>query len=230
MLALFEELSHTLLQCHKGLFWSSNGLRFKKVKTMKKLLLGATLGALSLMAMPALASTLNVSDGGTVCESFRQSTYTAASVGGCDARVRDLSNRAPGQILNFAGDATIYGYVADKKGTNNTLFPDFARMIFSSAAKVTLTLFNTDSAFDALVSLGGQSGIVDAANTELTFLVGAGQSNFFIDTTGAGAVNSAKANGSDYTIAVSEVPLPAGAVLLLTGFGGLTLLRRKKAA
>ena len=195
---------------------------------MRNILLPAVVCIGAMSSLPAAAKTVSV--GGTLCESLGASTYTATSVGGCDKTIGDLANSAPGNSVNFLGEGTLYGYVADKAGTNNTLYPDYAQITLATDSVITFTLFNTDKAFDALLSFGTFTQLVNQTTSTVSFIAKAGLNSFILDTTADPAINHQAKNGSDYMIEIAPVPLPAGALLMLTGIGGLLAARKKRAA
>lgn len=204
---------------------------------MKKMIASAAIGVAALAAMPATAATVSIGDGQTFCESLNNSVFGS---GDCDKGGNaDLSNSSTLSSLNtldFAGSGAILGYVADAGTTGDGLYPDWAIIELQQSADITFSLVEPDAAFDGTFSftgIGGTTGTFGAVlaaggTTSYTFFAAAGKYVFGIDATTP--LDADRKNASSYELAISAVPLPAGMVLLMTGLGGLAVMRRKTKA
>jgi hypothetical protein len=153
-------------------------------------------------------------------------------------------NSGPDVNLTFSGasSAMIFGGV---RGLNNNLYSDVFTIKGNRLYQVTLSSIQfTDpggieltppavAPFDATWSLGGTtvgtiSNLVDPQVLSLSGVFDLSALTVFdLDASGGGATDG---NIMEYKVTVSAVPLPAGAVLLLSGLGGVALLRRRRKA
>jgi hypothetical protein len=195
--------------------------------TKKNLFFCAVAASLALSA-PASAVTVTIADGETWCDSANKLSSTA-SCSNPNSKA-DLRQTSGLDSVTFAGSGTILGFVQDGPGLTAN-WADAAMITLNSASNITFSLEDpSDALFDGSFSFGGlvfADPIINATNSSLTFGVAAGTYAFAFDAT---APNQAIANTSEYTFAVSAVPVPAAGLLLLTALGGFASVKRRKKA
>ncbi|WP_282128921.1 VPLPA-CTERM sorting domain-containing protein [Roseobacter litoralis] len=200
-----------------------------------KTLLAATF-ALGTTLTGASAATLN--NGGSVCEG--PGSLLAPGVGAaCDATFGDGGQAdGPTVDINFSGTGAgvVFGGI---RGLDNNRYLDVFDLQGSGEYRLTLSSIRiTDSSrnvispeapFDATWILGGLtigtiSNLVVPGVYSLTTVVDLSTlTTFSLDASGGGATDG---NVMEYRLDIAAVPLPASALLLLAGVGGLGAMRR----
>jgi len=128
------------------------------------------------------------------------------------------------------GSAWILGGV---RGRDTNEFAD--NFIFQGSGVYNLTLellgIFDGSLFDATWTQGGDvvGDLVEVGNT-LTTTIDLGDDGLSLFSLDAAGGEYANGSFGQYKVTVAAVPLPAGALLLLSGLGGLAFARRRKTA
>lgn len=186
------------------------------------------------------AATFDLADGGMLCEG--PNSLLPPSVG-CDAsNTFGDGGQTSGPDVNLTfgngvGSAMIFGGV---RGKNDNTFADVFTIKGSGSYKLTLSsirildangvLLDPVSAFDASWSMGAPVGtisnVVDPAVLQLSTVVDLTNPTTF----NLNAAGGLAADGSymEYKVTIAAVPLPASALFLLGGIGGLVAMRRRK--
>lgn len=194
---------------------------------MKNALAATALMVASFLSTSAVAAPINalVSVGSTFCESNNHSIFSASD---CDlGGNRDLSNSVnSSDKITFLGNGRLAGYVADGPGVGNGNYPDYATISLKKASKLTFTLLSPEAGFDAAFAFGNlASTALSGANPSISFVADAGDYFFALDATKPS--DSLTKIASSYALNVTAIPLPAGAVLLLSALTGLGFMRRR---
>lgn len=171
------------------------------------------------LAGPATAATISNVQG-----VVREGNSHAAGTPAADIQVNDFNGALGDPLLELIGDTTIYGYVLHQGATT---FTDAWAIDFGTGYYDTVFNWNKNSTnFDGELTVNGviytlgASGSIALGN--LTGVV-----SFLLDPI---AGSFAPNESTFYSLEMSEVPLPAGAVLLLSGLAGLAVARRRKTA
>jgi hypothetical protein len=198
----------------------------------------AVAAAFALGASAAGAATVsNVS--GTVCEGG----VTPADASGCPTgqNLGDFNSDVTNPTLEVVGDTRIWGGVAHRSATefqdNWTI--DFGSKIFAGVFNWQVVLPEDDRSasgiFDGELIVGGTSYTFTTGdplvNSTGSFGIGnlTGEVTFILDAV-AGDFGFDPDEVATWDMELSQVPLPAGAWLLLTALGGLAVARRRGAA
>ncbi len=186
--------------------------------------------AAALSAIAGSASALTITSAEGDCASD-------ASLSGCSASAarRDLGNVE----LASAGNGSFYSlgvgqsasFYFDRQVTGSLSVSEvtFGRAGYYEETALVYGGVVTDGGYDFSALLGSLSNKSDDGFASLAFS-GRYDALRFVDTTEVPAGMPANADGFDIdSIEVAAVPLPASALMLIAGLGGLGMVRRRKA-
>ncbi|WP_425091329.1 VPLPA-CTERM sorting domain-containing protein [Tropicimonas sp. S265A] len=179
----------------------------------------ATLGVAVALATPTTASTVVfgvVHEGGIA---------PAASAPSPDITLGDFNATAGDPLLTVVGDVSIWGGVAHSKKSKYTdaWAMDFGTDVYNGTFNWQNTRKNP---FDGILKVGAATfDLGDSGSIKLSGLTGVIQ--FEVDPR-AGIYKPSPREVATWDLQLSQVPLPAGGWLMLSGLAGLGALRRLK--
>ncbi|AEI96528.1 VPLPA-CTERM sorting domain-containing protein [Roseobacter litoralis] len=186
-----------------------------------KMLLTATF-ALGAMLTGASAATIVSNVSGNVCEGG-----VAPAVGApCPSafNLGDFNSTVDDPTLEVVGDTRIWGGVAHR--TNTTFFDSWTMDFGSTFYSGTFNYQATSANFDAVLTVGGApfTFTTPPANGSIDIGTLTGVVTFVLNPI-AGSFGPNPDEVATWDLELSQVPLPASALLLIAGIGGLGAMR-----
>lgn len=196
---------------------------------MRNKFLAAAFAALATLALPAQSATVISNVSGVYSESGKARSNAPAKA----TQLRDFDETDGNPLLEIVGDTHIFGFVAHRANFSGSLFTDKWAMDFGT--DVYDVVFTWD-AFDRpgkTVEFDGRFGVnglytLLGTNGVLNLGPLTGVVEFDLDPIFGAFLtsNDERAVWDLSATRISVMPVPAGGVLLLTGFAGLVVLRR----
>lgn len=146
-----------------------------------------------------------------------------------DQVLGDFGTSTGSPVLMITGDTSLYGGIAHTSASN---FKDGWTMDFGTSLYDVVfnyeatTQSNGSGLFNGTLTVGGGTPIVLSGAGTVNLGVLTGAVTFLIDATAGGEPREQ----AFWDVQATQVPLPAGALLMLTGLGGIALVRRRKNA
>jgi hypothetical protein len=183
--------------------------------------------AFALAASGATAATFN-NVSGNVCEGGVRPAPGVCNPGGGDLTIGDFDSNITDPTLNIVGDTHIFGGVAHRD-TGLARFQD--NFTLNLGAKTYAATFNWQAVsanFDGEIVVGGTAYSFTTPPSSGSITIGnlTGDNIAFIIDPIAGIFPDTPDEVGTWDLELSQVPLPASALLLIAGVGGLGALRR----
>ena len=193
-----------------------------------KLLLSIATAALGLTVASTAGATTHSNVSGQVCEGGVPPA--AASLCNAGLVLGDFNSAVADPTLEIVGDTRIWGGVAHR---TTTTYQDNWTMDFGSDVyKGVFSWQPVSELFDASLTVGGGLPYIITTTVNAlgdSFSIGnlTGLVTFSLDAT-YGPLSHNPDQVATWDLQVSQVPIPAGGLLLLTAMGGLGFARRRK--
>lgn len=140
----------------------------------------------------------------------------------------DFNTAVDDPTLEIVGDTRIWGGVAHRNSNRNQFFDNFTLDLGSKRFQATFNWQPVSTNFDASIIVGGSLYVASTVFPGRTIDLGVltGDDIIFIINPIAGIFPDSPDEIATWDLELAVVPLPAGALLLLSALGGLAAARR----
>lgn len=139
-----------------------------------------------------------------------------------DQRLGDFGRNPARRVIEIAGDTSLYGGILHR---NARQYQDAWTFDFGTGSySVVFNYFRTTRTYNGLLTVAGTDDyrLENEGTIDLGRLTG--EVTFLIDATAYGTPRER----AHWNVQIAAVPLPAGAVLLLSGIAGFAAMRGRK--